>query len=233
MPKKNVGIILWCVWHTLDRQMEEALTQFEKWGVAGLKVDFMDRDDQEVVNFYERLAKEAAKRHMLVNFHGAYKPTGLERAYPNVINREAVQGLEYNKFSNKATPEHAVSIPFIRMVAGPMDYTPGALNNVNAEDFRIVSARPVSQGTRCQQLAMYNVVLYAPLEMTSDAPTVYEKEPDILEFSGWCSLFGTNPKLSMERQETTSDGPQKRRYMVGWSHDRLDRTRSQTGTFAF
>jgi alpha-glucosidase len=179
--EKNVGIILWCVWHTLDRQMEEALTQFEKWGVAGLKVDFMDRDDQEVVNFYERLAREAAKRHMLVNFHGAFKPTGLERAYPNVINREAVQGLEYNKFSNKATPEHAVSIPFIRMVAGSMDYTPGALNNVNAEDFRIVSARPVSQGTRCQQLAMY-VVLYAPLEMTSDAPTAYEKEPDILNF---------------------------------------------------
>lgn len=179
--EKNVGIILWCVWHTLDHQMDTALAQFEKWGVAGLKVDFMDRDDQYVVNFYERLAKEAAKRHMIVNYHGAYKPTGLERAYPNVINREAVQGLEYNKFSYKATPEHAVSIPFIRMLAGSMDYTPGALNNANREDFRIVSSRPMSQGTRCQQLAMY-VVLYAPLEMTSDAPTAYEKEPDILRF---------------------------------------------------
>jgi alpha-glucosidase len=179
--EKNVGIILWCVWHTLDRQLEEALAQFEKWGVAGLKVDFMDRDDQLVVNFYERVAREAAKRHMLVNFHGAYKPTGLERTYPNVINRESVQGLEYNKFSNQATPEHAVSIPFIRMLAGPMDYTPGAMTNANKEDFRIINDRPMSQGTRCQQLAMY-VVYYAPLEMLSDAPTRYEKEPDILHF---------------------------------------------------
>lgn len=179
--EKNVGIILWCVWHTLDRQLEEALAQFEKWGVAGLKVDFMDRDDQLVVNFYERVAREAAKRHMLVNFHGAYKPTGLERTYPNVINREGVQGLEYNKFSNQATPEHAVSIPFIRMLAGPMDYTPGAMTNANKEDFRIINDRPMSQGTRCQQLAMY-VVYYAPLEMLSDAPTRYEKEPDILHF---------------------------------------------------
>jgi len=179
--EKNVGIILWCVWHTLDRQLEEALAQFEKWGVAGLKVDFMDRDDQLVVNFYERVAREAAKRHMLVNFHGAYKPTGLERTYPNVINREGVQGLEYNKFSNQATPEHAVSIPFIRMLAGPMDYTPGAMTNANKEDFRIINDRPMSQGTRCHQLAMY-VVYYAPLEMLSDAPTRYEKEPDILHF---------------------------------------------------
>jgi alpha-glucosidase len=118
---------------------------------------------------------------MLVNFHGAYKPTGLERTYPNVINREGVQGLEYNKFSNQATPEHAVSIPFIRMLAGPMDYTPGAMTNVNKEDFRIINDRPMSQGTRCHQLAMY-VVYYAPLEMLSDAPTRYEKEPDILHF---------------------------------------------------
>jgi alpha-glucosidase len=179
--KKNVGIILWCVWHTLDRQMNEALNQFEKWGVKGLKVDFMDRDDQTVVNFYERLAKETAKRKMIVNFHGAFKPTGLERTYPNVINREAVQGLEYNKFSNKCTPEHLAHIPFIRMVAGPMDYTPGGLYNVNANDFRVLNERPMTQGTRCQQLALFTM-LYAPLEMLSDAPTAYEKEPEILKY---------------------------------------------------
>jgi len=179
--KKNVGIVLWCVWYTLDRQLTEALDQFQKWGVAGIKVDFMDRDDQDIVNYYERVAKETAKRHLLVNFHGAYKPTGLERTYPNVINREAVQGLEYNKFSDQCTPEHAVTIPFIRMLAGPMDYTPGAMTNVNKADFRVIQSRPMSQGTRCQQLAMFTMY-YAPLEMLADAPTAYEKEPDILKF---------------------------------------------------
>jgi alpha-glucosidase len=179
--KRNVGIILWCVWHTLDRQMDTALAQFEKWGVKGLKVDFMDRDDQTVVNFYERLAKAAAAKKMLVNFHGAFKPTGMDRAYPNVINREAVQGLEYNKFSNKCTPDHLAHIPFIRMLAGSMDYTPGGLYNVNQADFRVVSSRPMTQGTRCNQLALFTI-LYAPLEMLSDAPTNYEREPQILHF---------------------------------------------------
>jgi len=179
--KKNVGIILWCVWHTLDRQMTAALDQFQQWGIKGLKVDFMDRDDQTVVNFYERLAKETAKRKMLLNFHGAFKPTGLERAYPNIVNREAVQGLEYNKFSTACTPDHAAHIPFIRMLAGPMDYTPGGMYNANEKDFRVVSERPMTQGTRCQQLAFYTL-LYAPLEMLSDAPTTYEKEPEILNF---------------------------------------------------
>jgi alpha-glucosidase len=179
--KKNVGIILWCVWHSLERQMEQALDQFEKWGVKGLKVDFMDRDDQGIVNFYERLGREAAKRKMIVNFHGAFKPTGLERTYPNIINREAVQGLEYNKFSVKCTPEHAAHIPFIRMLAGPMDYTPGGLFNSNEKDFRIIMERPMTQGTRCQQLAMFTL-FYAPLEMLSDAPTAYERDPDILHY---------------------------------------------------
>lgn len=179
--KKNVGIILWCVWHTLDRQMDSALNQFEKWGVKGLKVDFMDRDDQAVVNFYQRLATAAARKKMLVNFHGACKPTGLERTYPNIINREAVQGLEFNKFSDKCTPEHAAHIPFIRMVAGSMDYTPGGLYNASKGDFRVVNERPMTQGTRCQQLSMFTL-FYAPLEMLSDAPTAYEREPDILRY---------------------------------------------------
>ncbi len=178
---KGVGIIVWCVWHVLDKQMNEALDQFQKWGVKGIKVDFMNRDDQEIVNFYEKLAIEASKRKMLVLFHGAYKPTGMERTYPNVINREAVQGLEYNKFSKLCTPEHAAHIPFIRMVAGPMDYTPGAMTNANDNDFRFIQARPMSQGTRCNQLALFSV-LYAPLEMLADVPTAYENEPIILDY---------------------------------------------------
>jgi alpha-glucosidase len=180
--EKKVGLFLWCIWHTLDKQLPQAMDQFEKWGIAGLKVDFMDRDDQEVVNFYERLAVEAAKRKILINYHGAMKPTGLERTYPNVINREAVRGLEYNKFNSEGTtPEHAATIPFIRMVAGPMDYTPGAMTNANQRTFKSINDRPMSQGTRTQQLAMY-VVYYAPLQMMADAPTAYEQEPEVLKF---------------------------------------------------
>ncbi|MCU0352652.1 MAG: glycoside hydrolase family 97 protein [Cytophagales bacterium] len=180
--QKNVGLILWCVWHTLDRQMIPALEQFAKWGIAGLKVDFMDRDDQEVVNFYERLLREASKRKMLVNYHGAYKPTGLQRTYPNNINREGVKGLEWNKFSKEGiSPEHDVTLPFIRMVAGSMDYTPGAMTNANKTDWRQVFDRPMSQGTRCHQLAMF-VTYFAPLQMLSDAPTAYQREPEVLKF---------------------------------------------------
>lgn len=179
---KKVGIILWCMWQTLDKQMVQAMDLFQKWGVAGLKVDFMDRDDQVVVEFHERILREAAARKMLVNYHGAYHPTGMARTYPNNINVEGVRGLEWNKFDpDGASPDHAVSIPFIRMFAGSMDYTPGAMTNFNKKEWKQITDRPMSQGTRCQQLAMF-VVYYAPLQMLSDAPTAYEKEPDYLNF---------------------------------------------------
>ncbi|WP_316814382.1 glycoside hydrolase family 97 protein [Pedobacter heparinus] len=180
--KKNVGIILWCVWHVLDKQMVEALDVFQSWGVAGLKVDFMDRDDQVVVEFHERLLKEAAKRRLLINYHGAYHPTGMARTYPNNINVEGVKGLEWNKFDTAGTsPDHDVTIPFIRMFAGGMDYTPGAMQNYNKADWKQIFDRPMSQGTLAHQLAMYTVY-YAPLQMISDAPSAYEKEPGILSF---------------------------------------------------
>lgn len=179
---KHVGIILWCVWRTLDRQMIEALDQFEKWGISGLKVDFMDRDDQVVVEFHERLLKEAARHKMLVNYHGAYHPTGMSRTYPNNINVEGVRGLEWDKFNPEGTsPDHDVTIPFIRMFAGAMDYTPGAMGNYNKQDWKQIFDRPVSQGTRCHQLGMY-VVYFAPLQMLADAPTAYEKEPELLQY---------------------------------------------------
>jgi alpha-glucosidase len=161
--------------------MVEALDQFQEWGVKGVKVDFMDRDDQTVVNFYERLAKEAAKRKMVVNFHAAYKPTGMERTYPNILNFEAVQGLEWSKFSDVDLLQQAVIIPFTRMIAGPMDYTPGGLYNANKEDYRMSFFRPMTQGTRCNQLAMFTM-FYAPFQMLADAPTAYEKEPEILNY---------------------------------------------------
>ncbi len=179
--EKNVGIILWVIWKTLDDQLQEALDQFEKWGVKGIKVDFMQRDDQWMVNYYYKIAREAAKRHLLVDFHGAYKPSGLRRAYPNVLTFEGVQGLEHNKWSKKSDPEHNVTIPFIRMVAGPMDYTPGAMHNAQKDDFEFIYHTPMSQGTRCHQLAMY-VIFESPLQMLADSPTHYLREPECMEF---------------------------------------------------
>ena len=179
--KKNVGIILWVVWKTLDDQLEQALDQFERWGVAGLKVDFMDSDDQWMVNFYHKIARLTAERKFLIDFHGAYKPTGLRRTYPHVLTREGVNGGEQYKWSLKQTPEHNLITPFSRMVAGPMDYTPGAMNNAHEKNFRPIFNRPMSMGTRCHQLAMY-VIYESPLQMLCDSPTNYLREPEIMEF---------------------------------------------------
>jgi alpha-glucosidase len=178
---KNVGVILWVIWKTLEDQWEEAFDQFEKWGVKGIKVDFMQRDDQWMVNYYHRVAEEAANRKMLVDFHGAYKPAGLRRKYPNVITREGLRGLEQSKWSDRNTLDHNVTLPFIRMVAGPMDYTPGAMINANKDNFRAVYTEPMSMGTRCHQLAMY-IVYESPLQMLCDNPSNYYKEPESIEF---------------------------------------------------
>lgn len=179
--EKNVGIILWTLWKPLNEKMEEVLDLYESWGVKGVKVDFMQRADQAMVEFYERTAKETAKRHLLVDFHGAFKPAGLRRAYPNVINYEGVKGLENVKWSKLITPEHNLTIPFTRMLAGPMDYTPGAMINTHEKNFAIRWERPMSMGTRCHQVAMY-VVYEAPLQMLCDAPTNYYKEEETTRF---------------------------------------------------
>ncbi len=181
--KRGVDIVLWAVWHTIDRQMEAALDQFAVWGVAGVKVDFIDRDDQYAINFYERIAKETAKRKLLVNIHGCSKPTGLHRMYPNVINYEGVRGNEYNKFDKDETPDHNVNLVYTRMVVGPMDYTPGSMRNSIKGKFFTDYNQPMSHGTRCHQLGMY-IVYYSPMQMLCDAPTAYEQYPDILAFLG-------------------------------------------------
>ncbi|MFW5706242.1 MAG: glycoside hydrolase family 97 catalytic domain-containing protein, partial [Bacteroidota bacterium] len=178
---KDVGIILWVVWLTLDRQLEAALDQFEAWGVKGIKVDFMQRDDQLMVNYYGKIAREAARRRLLVNFHGSYKPTGLRRTWPNVLTREGVLGAEHNKWSENVTPDHNLTLPFTRMLAGPMDYTPGAMINCTEEQFKSVWNRPMSMGTRCHQLAMY-VVYESPLQMLADSPSNYDAEDVSMEF---------------------------------------------------
>ncbi|HEV8428868.1 MAG TPA: glycoside hydrolase family 97 protein [Pyrinomonadaceae bacterium] len=182
--QKNVGIILWVIWKTLDDQFMPAMDQYEKWGVKGLKVDFMQRDDQKVINFYHKLNREAAKRKMLVDYHGAIRPATMIRTWPNLINTEGVRGLEQTKWSKYANPEHNVTLPFTRMFLGPMDYTPGAMvNSGNEKNFAPIFERPMSLGTRCHQLAMY-VVYESPLQMLADSPSHYLKEPEVMEFLG-------------------------------------------------
>jgi alpha-glucosidase len=178
---KNVGIILWVVWKTFYDKIDEALDQFEEWGVKGIKVDFMQRDDQWMVNYYHEVAEKAARHKMLVDFHGCYKPDGMERTWPNVITREGVKGLEHNKWSNETNPEHDVTLPFTRMVAGPMDYTPGAMVNMQKRDFNPVFYRPASQGTRTHQMAMY-VVYESPLQMLADSPSNYRRNQECTTF---------------------------------------------------
>lgn len=179
--EKNVKVFVWMIWWVLDEKMEYYLDLFKKWNIDGLKVDFMDRGDQRVVEFYERLAKETAKRQLLLNLHGAYKPTGLERTYPNMINREGVIGLENNKFGSDATPEHNLSLPFTRMAVGQTDYTPGSMFHVKPQAYQKNWSHPKSMTTRCQQMAMY-VVYYGPLQMLSEAPTAYERDSLVLRF---------------------------------------------------
>jgi alpha-glucosidase len=182
--QKNVGIILWVVWKTLDDQFEPAFNQFTKWGVKGLKVDFMQRDDQKVMQFYERVCREAAKRKMLVDFHGGIRPATMTRTWPNLVSTEGVRGLEQTKWSKLANPEHDVTLPFTRMFVGPMDYTPGGMVNSGAEKyFATVFERPMTLGTRCHQLAMY-VVYESPLQMLADSPSNYLREPEIMDFLG-------------------------------------------------
>lgn len=180
--RKNVGIILWVVWKTLDDQFEAAFAQAETWGVKGLKVDFMQRDDQLVMNYYHKVCREAARRRMLVDFHGAIRPATMTRTWPNLVNVEGVRGLEQTKWSKYANPEHNVTLPFTRMLLGPMDYTPGAMVNSGKEsNFAPVFERPMSMGTRVHQLAMY-VAYEAPLQMLADSPSHYLREPEVMEF---------------------------------------------------
>jgi alpha-glucosidase len=178
---KNVGIILWCLWNPLDADMDAILDLYAKWGAKGIKVDFMARSEQYMVNFYERAAKACADRKLLIDFHGAFKPSGMLRAYPNIINHEGVKGMENNKWSKDITPEHDVTLCFTRMLAGPMDFTPGAMINKNEKDYAISFSNPMSLGTRCHQVAMY-VCYDAPLQMLSDNPSNYYKEAETTAF---------------------------------------------------
>jgi alpha-glucosidase len=178
---KGVDIMLWMVWHTLQKQWNQAFDQFAKWGIKGIKVDFMNRDDQPMVRFYESVAREAADRKLIVDFHGAYKPCGLSRKYPNVLTREALIEFEYNGWTNQDDPVHHNILPYIRMFAGPMDYIPATMRNSTKYNFRPVDDYPMGQGTRAHAMALF-VVLNSPLTMLPDSPSDYYREKECTDF---------------------------------------------------
>ena len=197
---KGVGVFVWCLARTLERQLTPAMDRFQRWGVAGLKIDFFDRDDQRMVALYSRFAEETARRRLLVLFHGATSPWGLSREWPNVLGYEAVRGLEYDKFDALGSPPpHEVTIPYTRMLAGPMDFTPGSMRALNQAGWKANGDLPSSQGTLARQLAMY-VVYDTSLPMLSDMPTAYEREPDALDFlkavpTTWDETLGLDGRI--------------------------------------
>lgn len=185
--ERGVGIILWAGYWAFNRDMEKVCKHYSEMGVKGFKVDFMDRDDQLMVNFHARAAETAARYGLLLDFHGSYKPTGLSRRWPNVVNYEGVHGLEQMKWRPKECDQvtYDVTVPFIRMAAGPMDYTQGAMRNASKSNYRPVYNEPMSQGTRCRQLAEY-VVFDSPLNMLCDSPSNYIAEAECTEFIAAC-----------------------------------------------
>jgi alpha-glucosidase len=180
---KGIGLGMWTLALTLDRQLDSALLQFKKWGVDFIMTDFIDRDDQKAVNFYHRVAQACARHEIMLMYHGAFKPAGFTRTYPNALTREGVLGSEYNGWSHKVTPDHNLLIPFIRMVAGPMDYEPGLLDNATKETFRPIWNKIMAQGTRTHQLAMF-VVYESPMQLFSGNPSQGLQEPAFMELLG-------------------------------------------------
>jgi alpha-glucosidase len=174
---KRVGIWLWAHWSDIERQVDECFPLFEKWGAAGVKIDFMNRDDQWMVNYYRRIVKKAAEHHLMIDYHGAFKPDGIRRTWPNLLTREGVMGAEYNKWSGRITADHNLMLAFTRMLAGPMDYTPGGFNNVTHEEFEPRMTKPEVQTTRAHALALY-AIFESPFQMVADYPEAYKDQKD-------------------------------------------------------
>ena len=175
--QKNVGIILWLTWLTVENHFDLFKT-FSDWGIKGVKIDFMDRSDQWMVNYYERVAKEAAKYKLFVDFHGSFKPAGLEYKYPNVLSYEGVRGMEQ---MGGAKPDNSVYFPFMRNSVGPMDYTPGAMISMQPEAYKAERPNAASIGTRAYQMALF-VIFESGLQMLADNPTLYYRNPDCTDF---------------------------------------------------
>jgi alpha-glucosidase len=178
---KGVDVMLWVIWHALENQWNEAFDLFEKWGIKGIKMDFMNRDDQQMVEFYEAVARKAAEKKMVVNYHGSYKPCGLRRKYPNVLTREGLIEFEYNGWTNEANPVHHNLLPYIRAFTGPMDYIPATMRNSTKDNFRPVGDYPMGIGTRAHAIALF-VILNSPMTMLPDAPSDYKREQECTDF---------------------------------------------------
>jgi alpha-glucosidase len=182
--EKRIGLILWTEALTLDRQMNEAMEQFKKWDIKIVMTDFIDRDDQQAINFYHRFASECAKNHFMCMIHGAPKPAGFSRTYPHMLAREGVLGSEYNAWSTKANPEHDMLLPFIRLTGGPMDYEPGILQNASKEyKVKMGMERVIAQGTRMHQMAMF-MIYESPLQLFSGNLSDAVREPELMTFLG-------------------------------------------------
>jgi alpha-glucosidase len=178
---KGVGLVLWTSAYALSRQMDTALDKFKAWGIKGIMVDFIDRDDQKMIAFFEKVAEETAKRQLFVDFHGCPKPAGLNRRFPNVLTMEGAMVQEYYKFGDKLSPEHELCIPFIRGLAGPLDYEPGNMKNETRENFKPMSNKLTSLGTRIHQMAMF-LVYESPYAKMGGNPSDYLKEPEFAQF---------------------------------------------------
>lgn len=194
--QKNVGIILWTVFNVLDKQLDEACNHYAAMGIKGFKVDFLDRYDQEATQMIYRIAQRCAQSHLMLDYHGIFAPQGITRTWPNVINFEAVFGMEEVKWTERAKvqrdgqtidepskdmPLYDVTFPFIRGMVGPVDFTPGGMRNASKADFQPIYHHPMTMGTRCHQLAHY-IVHESPLTMLADTPTAYEREPECTAF---------------------------------------------------
>jgi len=176
---RDVEVILWVLSAHLEKQLDEGLAQFAEWGAAGVKIDFMANDDQDMVNWYHEVARKAAKHQLVIDFHGAYKPTGVSRTLPNILTREGVLGNEYNKWSDLITLRHTVTLPYTRGLLGEMDFTPGGFNHIHEEDFIVVGGsapNPYVMGTRCHQLAMF-VIYESVFGVACDSPFSYKDQP--------------------------------------------------------
>ena len=178
---KGVDVMVWVLWKSLQDQWDDAFSLFKKWGIKGIKIDFMNRDDQPMVEFYEAAARKAADQKMIVDFHGAYKPCGLSRKFPNVLTREALIEFEYNGWTSYDNPVHHNLLPYIRMFAGPMDYIPATMRNSTKDNFRTVGDYPMGQGTRAHAMAMF-IVVSSPLTMLPDSPSDYYQEKECTDF---------------------------------------------------
>ncbi len=197
--QQGIKLSMWTLSMTLNKQLDAALKQFQKWDVDFIMTDFIDRDDQPTVNFYKRITEACAKAHLMIMFHGAYPPKGFNRTYPNNITREGVLGSEYNAWSDKPTASHNCIIPFTRMLAGPLDYEPGLLDNATVQQFKPIWGKVMSQTTRCQQLAMF-VVYDSPLQIFSGNPSQGYMEPKFMELLGsipvsWDTTIVTDAKV--------------------------------------